>query len=141
MTEEKRFEGVIVFWIQAQPDDEDIATMLGNVRTMNQSLADQMLAEGCRFLFAPTFDESTHIERINCDGEDKGILTLYVNFDPETDVDVFKISTLIRDFNKAEFDFIEQEGRFKVLIVPTTNEGSRIQRVEWDQPFPKLGEN
>jgi len=45
---------------------------------------------------------------------------------------------LIREINKEALELIDKDGVFKLLIVPTTKEGSRVEKVDWDYPFPRL---
>ena len=133
METNSKFKGLIVFWVQSNPD-QDMRQSLSSAKELNELLEEQMLPEGNVFIFAPTFDESTHVERLDCEGEEKGLLVFFLKFNSQHEV-ASDIADLIRDFNKDKFEFIEQDGRYKVLFVPAENEGSRAQKVEWDRLF------
>ena len=174
MTETKKLEGLILFWVNLYPDmGQDTRETLEMLKETNKPLIDQMIEERYVFLFVPTFKEATRIEKIDYDGpyprckfktldvqvhglqDDlkkknifqpeveasklRGIITLFINFHPETDyVNIPETLKLIKEINKEALDRTEEDGRFKVLIVPTTKEGSRIEKIDWDFPFPRL---
>jgi len=66
----------------------------------------------------------------------KGILTFFVNFFPENGENAQETLQFIKEFNK---DLIEQctANDYGVMFVPTTKEASRLEKVDWDHPFPR----
>lgn len=195
MTTDKKFKGLVVFWVNLHPDmGQDTRETLELVKEMNKPLLDHMTTEDgrYRFLFIPTFKESTRIEKIDFDEpfpryisrgidvykhgiqtsvvveekkkkqttllhkrnssfreiqegkpeeEDhglKGIITFFINFHPDTDVDIADTLSLIKEFNQDAIRDIDEDGRFKIILIPTTKEGSRAEKVDWDMPFPRL---
>lgn len=167
-----KFKGLVVFWVNLHPDTgQDPRTTLEMTREMNKPLFDLMQNEDgrYRFMFVPTFKESTRIEKIDFDepfprcmakgvdvskfgicnkkdplctpeqqNEFKGILVFFVNFNPEVNADIPETLKLIKETNKEICDEIEEDGRYKILIIPTVKEGSRIEKVDWDMPFPRI---
>jgi len=175
MTENEKFKGLVVFWINLHPDmGQDTRSTIEQVRESNKGLVDYMNEDGrYRFLWVPTFKESTRIEKIDFDepfprcmarGVDvfkygvqekkeknifkpdpptsefdfEGIITLFINFHPETNVDIPETLKLVREVNEEVIDIIDSDGRYKMLIVPTTKEGSRAEKVDFDMPFPRI---
>jgi len=68
----------------------------------------------------------------------KGLLTLYVNFWPEVKLDPNEVLNLIRTINQEAIQQITQDGQYQFMIVPTTKEASRVEKIDWDNPFPRL---
>jgi len=71
-------------------------------------------------------------------GNITGIISLMVNFHPDTVNEIPETLRLIREINEESLELIDKDGVFKLLIVPTTKEGSRVEKVDWDYPFPRL---
>lgn len=160
----ENFKGLVVFWVNLHPDmGQDTITTLGMIREMNKPLLEYLATEDgrYRFLFVPTFKESTRIEKIDFDEPYPrcmagslpfkaqvskksspdlltGVITMFINFSTEMDVDVAETLNLIREVNKEIFEEIEKNAGYKVLMVPTTKEGSRIEKIDWDLPFPRI---
>lgn len=68
----------------------------------------------------------------------KGFITLYVNFHPEVKVDPAQVMSLIQEINKEALHQIAEDGQYQIMVVPTTKEASRIEKVDYDSPFPRL---
>lgn len=68
----------------------------------------------------------------------KGIITLYVNFHPEMMLDPVNVIELIRNINRDVLKRITDDGRYQLMIVPTTKEASRIEKIDYDGPFPRF---
>ncbi len=68
----------------------------------------------------------------------KGLLTLYVNFWPEVKLDPTEVMSIIRTINQEAFDRITRDGQYHFIIVPTTKEATRVEKIDWDNPFPRL---
>lgn len=71
-------------------------------------------------------------------GNITGIISLFVNFHPDIVSEIPETLKLIKEINKEVLELIDKDGVFKLLIVPTTKEGSRVEKVDWDYPFPRL---
>ena len=67
-----------------------------------------------------------------------GFISLFINFHPEVRLDVQDTINLIKEMNADSIDAIGKDGRYTLLIVPTTKEGSRVQKVDFDSPFPRF---
>ena len=68
----------------------------------------------------------------------KGIISLFVNFHPEVKLNVSEVMTLIHNINADALAKIVEDGQYQVLIVPTTKEASRAEKVDWESPFPRF---
>lgn len=71
-------------------------------------------------------------------GKMRGIISLFCNFHPEIELDVPEIMELIRSINSEALAAIAQDGQYQILIVPTTKEASRVEKVDWESPFPRF---
>ena len=67
-----------------------------------------------------------------------GLINLFINFHPEVKFEVDEVLSVIKEVNKEAFDLISKDGRYQIMIVPTTKEASRIEKVDFDMPFPRL---
>lgn len=67
-----------------------------------------------------------------------GFITLFINFHPEVKLDVQETINLIKEINSESLDLVNKDGSYSILIVPTTKEGSRVQKVDFDAPFPRF---
>lgn len=67
-----------------------------------------------------------------------GILSLFINFHPEVKLDPQEILLFIRTLNEDAIKVITEDGRYQLILVPTTKEASRIEKVDYDMPFPRL---
>ncbi len=165
--ENDKFIGLVVFWVNLH-DATDVLSKLAMIKEMNKPLFELLSTKDGRyeFLFIPTFKESTRIEKIDYDlpfprcmalgidvqkyglqvisepkddGHDlKGLITLFINFPTEMNIDIAKTLELVRNANKETFDTVDEDGRYKILIVPTSKEGSRAEKVDWGSPFPRM---
>jgi hypothetical protein len=71
----------------------------------------------------------------------KGFIVFYINFFPEQGQNVDETITLIRNQNKALLDQLKADGEYDVMFVPTTKEASRVEKVDFDAPFPRFVPN
>lgn len=68
-----------------------------------------------------------------------GVITLFVNFQPGMkNVKPQEILEFIRNINKEPIQILNDDGRYDILIVPTTKEASRVEKVDYDSPFPRF---
>lgn len=68
----------------------------------------------------------------------KGFIVFFVNFFPEQGQDVEATINVIRNQNKAIIDKITTETGYEVMFVPTTKEATRVEKVDFDKPFPRF---
>jgi hypothetical protein len=66
----------------------------------------------------------------------KGFITFFVNLPKEDNRNVMDYVTMVRDLNKAWIERVEREGNYTVIIVPTIGEASRVEKVDFNAPFP-----
>jgi len=67
-----------------------------------------------------------------------GILSLFINFHPDIKLDPQETLLMIRALNEGAIKVITEDGRYQLILVPTTKEASRIEKVDYDMPFPRL---
>jgi hypothetical protein len=67
-----------------------------------------------------------------------GFITLFINFQPEVKLNVQETIDLVKEINAESLSLINKDGSYTILIVPTTKEGSRVQKVDFDAPFPRF---
>jgi hypothetical protein len=68
----------------------------------------------------------------------RGFITLFVNFHPDVNLDPNEVMKLIQKMNKENLATIIEDGQYQIMFVPTTKEASRIEKVDYDMPFPRL---
>lgn len=68
----------------------------------------------------------------------KGFISLFVNFHPEVKLDVQEILNLIKSINAESLSKVADDGKYQFLIVPTTKEASRVEKVDLESPFPRF---
>jgi hypothetical protein len=71
----------------------------------------------------------------------QGIITFYINFHPDLGQDVEKTIEIFKQMNKDLIDHINKDSGYLVAIVPTTKESCRIEKVDFDKPFPRFVPN
>jgi hypothetical protein len=168
---EKRFKGLVVFYINIYPDlGQQMEPTVQMLKEMNKPLIER-LAEDGRYLclFIPTVKEATRIEKIDYDypfprcvaqsadveregvvikkkkpsifREEEslnGIITLYINFHPEIKLLPREVIAFIQTFNQDVLKQIADDGRYQIMFVPTTKEATRIEKIDYDSPFPRF---
>ena len=65
----------------------------------------------------------------------KGIMTFYMNVEECEDIKAY-LDILI-DINSGLIQRMEEAG-YGVMVVPVRNESSRVEKVDFDQPFPRF---
>lgn len=68
----------------------------------------------------------------------KGIITFYINYHPDLGQDLTQTVEVFRQVNKDLFDAIAADSDYRVAIVPTTKEACRIEKVDFEKPFPRF---
>jgi hypothetical protein len=67
-----------------------------------------------------------------------GLINLFVNFHPEVKFEASEVLPLVQSINEEAFKAIAEDGQYQVMIVPTTKEASRIEKVDFEMPFPRF---
>lgn len=67
----------------------------------------------------------------------KGILTFYLNF-PDFKQDIPTVIEIFRQCNKELFAEIESEIGYKICVVPASQESCRIEKIDFDKPYPRF---
>lgn len=68
----------------------------------------------------------------------EGVIVFYVNFVKEEQVNRLEYLKSVRELNQIWIDRIEQEGRYAVMMVPTVAEASRVEKIDFNAPFPRF---
>jgi hypothetical protein len=67
----------------------------------------------------------------------KGIVVFYINFHPEYQQDVQTTIDTVLKANAALLEKIHKESDYQVMVVPTTKEACRVEKIDFDKPFPR----
>lgn len=66
----------------------------------------------------------------------KGLITFYIDRKNQTDSDQHQsLINLIIEQNKEAIEYVKDAG-YLIMFIPTTNESSRFDKVDFEQPFP-----
>lgn len=68
----------------------------------------------------------------------KGIIVFYVNFHPELNQDVGQTIDLMLKVNKELIEKVKEECDYQIMIVPTTKEACRVEKLDFDKPYPRF---
>lgn len=72
----------------------------------------------------------------------KGIIVFFLNYNSNIEGVSFKDQIdMFKELNSEFIKKIEEETNYRVSIVPTTKEASRIEKVDFDHPFPRFVPN
>jgi hypothetical protein len=66
-----------------------------------------------------------------------GLIMFYINYRPEDGEDVKKRKELLWECNKEIFDKIQSETSYRIAVVPTTKESCRVEKMDFDKPYPR----
>lgn len=66
----------------------------------------------------------------------KGFVVFYINFFPELGQNVEEILALMKKFNADVITKIQEDG-YNVMFVGTTKEATRVEKVDFEHPFPR----
>lgn len=67
----------------------------------------------------------------------KGIVVFYINFHPEYNQEIQSSIDVVLKANKEIMDRINKDSDYQVMIVPTTKEACRVEKIDFDKPFPR----
>lgn len=68
----------------------------------------------------------------------KGIITFYINYQPGLGQVAEQCIEVFRSCNKDLIEKIHNETGYHVAVIPTTNESCRLERMDFDKPFPRF---
>ena len=72
----------------------------------------------------------------------KGVVVFFINHNP--DIEGVSFGDQIRLFKELNAEFIqklEEESHYRVAIVPATKEACRVEKVDFEHPFPRFVPN
>lgn len=67
----------------------------------------------------------------------KGIIVFYINFHPDNGQDAQSSVDVMMRCNKEVIDKINSDGEYRVMVVPTTKEACRVEKIDFDMAFPR----
>jgi hypothetical protein len=67
----------------------------------------------------------------------KGIVTFFINIHPSEGQDIATTVELFKMANKELLERINKDSEYVLAIVPTVKEACRIEKVDFDKPFPR----
>lgn len=68
----------------------------------------------------------------------KGYVIFYINFFPDLGQDMETIFKMIVSHNKEMLDRLKEHGEYDIIFVPTTKEATRVEKIDFDRPFPRF---
>jgi chlorite dismutase len=68
----------------------------------------------------------------------KGIVAFYINFHPEYNQDIQASIDIVLKANKEVMEKINKESDYMVMLVPTTKEACRVEKIDFEKPFPRF---
>lgn len=68
----------------------------------------------------------------------KGYVIFYINFFPDLGQDMETIFKMIVSHNKEMLDKVREQGEYDIIFVPTTKEATRVEKIDFDRPFPRF---
>lgn len=67
----------------------------------------------------------------------KGIVTFYINIHPTEGQDIATIVEVFKTANKDLLERVNKESDYVVAVVPTTKEACRVEKIDFEKPFPR----
>jgi len=69
----------------------------------------------------------------------KGVVVFFLNYNPDIEGVTFKEQIeMFKDLNSEFIKDIQEESNYLVSVVPTTKEACRVEKVDFDHPFPRF---
>jgi len=66
----------------------------------------------------------------------KGVMMVYVNYFPELNQTLEGTVNFAKSINAELYDKIRENG-YEVMFIGTTKEGTRVEKIDFDAPFPR----
>lgn len=66
----------------------------------------------------------------------RGFITFFVNYHPELNQTADEIVNMHKIHNKVVVEKVQEAG-YEVMFVACTKEACRVEKVDFDQPFPR----
>lgn len=70
----------------------------------------------------------------------QGVISVFLNFYLDQQINMFQVLELVQKLNEESIKLIQEDGRYQLLFVPTTKEGTRIEKVDFEFAYPRLGQ-
>lgn len=71
-----------------------------------------------------------------------GVIVFFLNYNPEIEGVTFEEQIrMFKELNKEFIEFINGSTKYRVAIVPTTKEACRVEKIDFDSPFPRFVPN
>ena len=71
----------------------------------------------------------------------KGIVVFFVNLYPDLGQDVKMTMSTYKQMSKPLIDSMTSDGRYVPIFAPVHKEATRIEKVDFDAPFPRFNPN
>lgn len=68
----------------------------------------------------------------------KGIIVFYIDVHPECNQETQQVVDLMVRINQPVLDRIKADGDYQVIFVPTTKEACRVEKIDFDKPYPRF---
>lgn len=68
----------------------------------------------------------------------KGIIIIYINTHPDMPVGMDEAVKTMREVNSQALERLEDQGEYGIMLIPTTKEACRIEKLELAEPFPRF---
>jgi CO dehydrogenase/acetyl-CoA synthase gamma subunit (corrinoid Fe-S protein) len=66
-----------------------------------------------------------------------GIIVFYINFHHDLNLDIQSTIDFVYRINQANIERIHKDSGYQVMIVPTQKEACRVEKIDFDKPFPR----
>ena len=71
-----------------------------------------------------------------------GVIMFFLNYNPDIDgVSIRDQVELFKELNAGFIEELERETQYRVSIIPTTKEASRVEKLDFEHPFPRFVPN
>jgi hypothetical protein len=66
----------------------------------------------------------------------KGLILIYVNFHPDLQQTPEGMLDLVRKTNSDLIRKLQDDAHYGCVLIPTTKESCRVEKIDFDKPFP-----
>jgi hypothetical protein len=67
----------------------------------------------------------------------KGVVVWFVNLYPDLGQSVEQTMQMVKEMNKPLIEKLVEDGQYVCLLVPTTREATRVEKIDYNAPFPR----
>jgi hypothetical protein len=68
----------------------------------------------------------------------RGIVVFYIDIHPEFNQDIQQTIDIVLKANAALIEKINKDSEYQVMVVPTTKEACRAEKIDFDKPYPRF---